>query len=457
MSELLLPAAVLIGAAIASVFLRRWPRVLSAVSIAALVIGFAAVTALTVSQEDRVADVTLRMTGVARLVDEALIALLIIVALFVALVEPLPNFHPAALFVAGATHLLLVTTQALPLFVVLVGALIAPVVAFVFRPRETRSLEAAVRYFGAVSVGASLGIAALGLAAQQPAAPGEEHAPLTLLLVVLIATFALLLGAVPFHVHLASLTSDAPIASLALLFGVLLPLTFVAFPLLLIQSRVLPAVASVEKAQVALSALGSLSALGGALLAVGAPDLRRLIAYSVLSNVGAALVGVATFSAAGLVGAIGTMLVTAAAATQQLLSAGALERARLPGDQGWSARRAPLASVAFLLSSLALVGLPPMGGFPPRFLLQEIAFAVTAPLGAALLVASLGLIVAHVRAGLGLFAQGVSREEIERRPVAGATGLVIVVALLAVGIYPNAYLPPIVDFAREFLLALRPF
>jgi hypothetical protein len=74
-----------------------------------------------------------------------------------------------------------------------------------------------------------------------------------------------------------------------------------------------------------------------------------------------------------------------------------------------------------------------------------------------LLLASIALIVAHVRAGLGLFAGGVRREELERRPVAGATGAVVAVALLVVGLYPNAYFPPIIDFAREFILALRPF
>jgi hypothetical protein len=41
--------------------------------------------------------------------------------------------------------------------------------------------------------------------------------------------------------------------------------------------------------------------------------------------------------------------------------------------------------------------------------------------------------------------------------VVGATGAVVIVALVAVGLYPDAYLPPVVDFAREFLLALRPF
>ncbi len=453
--EILLPSIVALAGALASLALRE-RRLIAPFTVVILVLTLGLAAGLDVTQEDRVADLTLRMSGLARLVDLVLLTLLVVVTLYVGLVEPLPNFHHAALFVAAALHGLLVTTQALPLFVVLVGALTAPVIALVFRIRQDRSLEAAVRYFGAVTIGGSLGIAALALAAQ-PESTGEERFPLTLLLVMLMAAFALLLGTVPFHVHLAAVTSEAPTAGLALLFGVVVPLTFVAFPLLLAQSGVLPAVASVEKAQAVLSALGAASALGGALLAVGAPDLRRLVAYSVLSNVGAALVGVGTFSASGLVGAMGTMLVTAVAATQQLLSAGALARAMHPEDRTPSARRAPLAAAAFLVSSLALVGLPPLAGFPPRFLLEQISFAVSAPLGGALLAASVALLVAHLRAGLQLFADGVSARDVERRPVAGATGLVLVTALLVTGFYPDAYLPPVTDFARQFLLALRPF
>ena len=93
----------------------------------------------------------------------------------------------------------------------LVAALAAPVLAVPFRIQENRSLEAAVRYFGSTTVGASLGIASLALAAQQPQSIGEERLPLTLLLVMVIATFALLLGTVPFHLHLAALTSEAQV------------------------------------------------------------------------------------------------------------------------------------------------------------------------------------------------------------------------------------------------------
>ena len=406
MIDVLLPTLVLFGAALLTLALRERGGAASGVAVVALVVGVGLVGGIDANAEMRVADVTLHMSALARLVDLVLVALVVLIVLAVALGERVPNFEPVALFVSGTTHLLLVLTQALPAFVALVAALTVPVVTLVFRARDTRSLEAAVRYFGAVTLGASLGIAALGLAAQQPASFGEERLPLTLLLVMVIATFALLLGTVPFHVHLAAVTSEAPAASLALLLGVVVPLTFIAFPVLLAQSGLLPAVASIEKAQAALAALGAMSALGGALLAVGAPDLRRLVAYSVLSNVGTALIGVATFSAVGLVGAVATMLVTAAAATQQLLSAGALERARHPEDTGWSARRAPLATIAFLVSSLALVGLPPLGGFPPRFYVQEIAFAVATPLGATVLAASVALLVAHLRAGLALFADG---------------------------------------------------
>jgi NADH-quinone oxidoreductase subunit N len=455
--EILLPALVAVAGAIASLAVRERPQISAPLTVAVLVLAFGLVAGLDVAREERLADLTLRMSPLARLVELTLLALIIVVTLYVGLVEPHPNYSPAALFVAAAMHTLLVTADALPLFVVLVAGLGAPVIALVFRIQQDRSLEAAVRYFGSVMIGGSLGIAALTLAAQQPASLGEERLALTLLLVLVIAAFALLLGTVPFHVHLAALTSEAPVAPLALLFGVVIPLTFVAFPLLLAQSGILPAVASIEKAQALLSTLGAISALGGALLALGAPDLRRLVAYSVLSNVGAALVGVGTFSGPGLIGAVATMLVTAAAATQQLLSAGALERARQPEDPGWSARRAPLAATAFLVSSLALVGLPPLAGFPPRFLIEQISFAVSAPLGWALLGASVALLLAHLRAGLQLFAEGVSARDIERRPVAGATGLVVITALLALGLFPDAYLPAVVDFSRDFLLALRPF
>lgn len=453
---LLLPSLVALAGAIVSVPVRGRLRVAGPLTIGTLTLALLLATGIETPAEDAVADLLLRMGALARLFDLVLFTLLLLITLYALLVEPVYNVFPVVLFTAAAAHAVAVLGVALPLFLVLLAGLCAPVVALSFRVHENQSLTASMRHFGSVVAGGSLGLAALALASQQAPVPGEERLPLTLLLVLIVAAFAMLLGALPFHSHLAFLTSEAPAAALAVLFGVVAPLSFLAFLLLLSQSGVLPAVASVAKAQTVLTTLGLASAGGGALLAMGAPDLRRLVAYSVVSNIGTALIGVSTFSSPGLVGSLGTMLVTGAAATLQLIAAGALGRQMLPEDREPSARRAPLAAATFLLGSVAIVGLPPFGGFPARFLVEQIAFAVATPIGTAVLAVTLALLIAHLRAGLRLFADAPAIWRFEPRPVAAATGLIVLLGLLAAGLFPDRFLRPIADFAREFLLALRP-
>lgn len=453
---ILLPAAIALAVAIAVYPLRRRLRVAGPLAVLALVAAFAAVAASEPGTEETVAGLALRVTALGRTMDLVFLGLLILATIYVALAEPAYNFIPVALFTAAAAHAVLALQEGLPLFLVLLVALIVPVLAFTFRVRENRSVEASVRHFGIVVIGGSLGVAALALVAHEATVAADRPLAVTLLLVLLVVAFAMLLGVLPFHGHLAFLTSEAPPASLALLFGVLVPLTLVAFLSLLATSGVLPAIAAVATAQTLLFGLGLTSALGGALLAIGAPDLRRLSAYSAVSNVGIALIGVATFSGPGIVGGVAVMLVTGVAVAQQFLSAGALVRAMEPEDLRPAARRAPLAAATFVLASLAIVGMPPLAGFPGRFLVEQIAFAVSLPVGLATLLATLGLLVAHLRAGLGLFSEPPPSWRPERRPVAGVVGLVLLGALLAGGLYPDPLLEPIGEFAREFLTALRP-
>ena len=148
-------------------------------------------------------------------------------------------------------------------------------------------------------------------------------------------------------------------------FGVLVPTTFIAFVEILTLSGLLPAIIQVVKVQDLLHGIGLISAVGGALLATGAPDLRRLVVYSVISNLGAALVGIATLSGPGIIGALATVIVTGASASGQLLAAGTLERLSAPERP--TARKAPLAALAFVVSGFAMIGAPPLLGFPGRF------------------------------------------------------------------------------------------
>jgi formate hydrogenlyase subunit 3/multisubunit Na+/H+ antiporter MnhD subunit len=366
--------------------------------------------------------------------------------------EPAYNFFPTALAAGAVALAVLIVLSPFVIVGLVVLGLLVPVGSFTFQIHRNRSVEAAVRHFSFVILGGSLGLAALALAASLP--KDQPANTLVLLVVLLFVSFAMLLAAIPFHTHAALLAGEAPAAALALYFGVLVPMTFIAFAEVLAGSGLLPAIVQVGKVQELLLGLGITSALGGALLAAGASDLRRLVVYAVISNLGSALVGIATLSGPGIIGGIAIALLTGACATQQLLAAGALER-RAKGERP-NVTHAPLAAGAFIAGGIAMIGAPPLVTFPGHFFVDLIAYAVSGFAGSALVAAAILLLIAQLRAGVRLFAGSPEGWRVEPRPVAGVLGAVIFLALLLGGITPDAFLRPIALFADEFLRALRP-
>lgn len=401
-----------------------------------------------------VLDLPFRLSALARMAGVVLLSILLLLVVDVWLAEPAYNFFPTALGVGAIVVVVLAVTVPLAIYAALLLGLLIPVGSFVFQVHRNRSVEAALRHYAFVMLGGSLGLAALALAARLP--KDQPAQTFVLLAVVLVIAFALKLAAIPFHTHAALLASEAPVAALALYFGVLVPTTFVAFAQILTLSGLLPAIVQVHKIQDLLLGLGLVSALGGALLASGAGDLRRLVVYSVISNLGAALVGMATLSGPGIVGAIAIVLVSGACATQQLLAAGALERASVLDDRGPSAAHAPLAAAAFVGGGAGMLGLPPLIGFPGHFFVDLIAYAFAPWAGTAIVAAAVLLLVAQLRAGISLFSLPVEGWRVEPRPVAGAIGGLIFAVLLLGGLAPDVFLRPIAGFADEFLRALRP-
>ena len=378
-----------------------------------------------------VAGLTLHMTPLARLAGAALLGILAVLVADVWLDEPAYNFFPIALGVAAAVVAVLLLTDPLATYAVLLVALLLPVGSFTFQIHRNRSVDAAVRHFAFVALGGTIGLAALALAASLPR--DQPQTTFVLLVVILYVAFALKLAVIPFHTHAALLARETPATALALYFGVLAPTTVIAFTEILTGSGLLPAIVQLGRVQQLLLGMGALSAVGGALLATGAPDPRRLVVYSVISGLGMALVGIGTFSGPGIVGGIAVALATGASAAQQLLAA-----------------------AAFVAGGVGLIGAPPLVGFPGRFFVELIAYSFAEWLGVALVAATGLLLLAQLRMALSLFADGLPSWRPERRPVAGALGMLIFAALLAGGVAPDAFLRPIATFAEEFLRALRP-
>ena len=446
--------AILAIAAPAAFAIRKRLPAVAGLSAAALA---AAIAALALSPAEATAsllDLPFRLSGLGRLAGIVLLVILLLLVVDVWLAEPAYNFFPAALGVGAIVVVVLSVAMPLVIYGALLLGLLIPVGSFVFQVHRNRSVEAALRHYAFVMLGGSLGLAALALAASLP--KDQPAQTFVLLAVVLVIAFALKLAAIPFHTHAALLATEAPVAALALYFGVLVPTTFLAFAQILTLSGLLPAIVQVHKIQDLLLGIGLISALGGALLASGAGNLRRLVVYSVISNLGASLVGMATLSGPGIVGAIAIMLVTGACATQQLLAAGALERASVLDESGPHAARAPLAAAAFVAGGVGVIGLPPLIGFPGHFFVNLIAYAFSPWVGTAVVAATILLLVAQLRAGISLFTLPVETWRAEPRPVAGVIGALIFAVMLIGGLAPDVFLRPIAGFADEFLRALRP-
>ncbi len=449
---MILPIALLGASALGVFALRKRIELAGPLTIAALVIAIWYIVSSDIDATSDLIGLQMRLSPLARLAAVVLLGSLSLLALAVWVDEPAYNFFPTALAAGAAVIAVLTLTSPIAIYCALLLALLVPVGSFTFQVHRNRSAEAAYRHYSFVALGGCLGLAALALAGSLP----REQPPGTfvLLVTILVVAFALKLAAIPFHTHASLLASEVPSSALALYFGVLVPTTFIAFAEILTLSGLLPAIVQIGKVQDLLIGIGSVSALGGAFLATGTTELRRVAVYSVIANLGHALVGIATLSGPGIIGALAIVLVTGAAATQQLLAAGAIER-RSGADRP-SATVAPLAALAFVIGGFAMIGAPPLVAFPGHFFVGMIAFSYSGTLGVLLIVSTLGVLVAQLRAAMAIFRVAPERWRVERRPVAGVVGAIVFFALLLGGIQPDGFLRPIAAFANEFIRALRP-
>jgi multicomponent Na+:H+ antiporter subunit D len=129
-----------------------------------------------------------------------------------------------------------------------------------------------------------------------------------------------------------------------------------------------PAIASGLSA--VLVALGAVSVAYGAVQAVGATNVRRLVAYAGAMQVGCILIALALGSPAGFAAALLQIVAWAAASLALLTGAAAAKDAQFASFDGL-VRRAPVASIAVTMGALSFMGAPLTLGFLGRWRLIE--------------------------------------------------------------------------------------
>ncbi len=141
--------------------------------------------------------------------------------------------------------------------------------------------------------------------------------------------------------------------------------------------------------------VGALSAVGGILKAMAKDDFKRLLAYSSIENVGVISLGLGigvlgassgnkTLALLGYSGALLHVWNHALCKGLLFLGSGVVEESVGTTDLerlGGLSKRMPGASVAVLIGSVAIVGLPPLGSFVSEFLIYRGAFQEEISLG----------------------------------------------------------------------------
>ena len=185
--------------------------------------------------------------------------------------------------------------------------------------------------------------------------------------------FAVKVPLFPFHTWLPDAHVEAPTAGSVLLAGVLLKMG--TYGMLRFNLGLFPEQARANAWWVAI--LASIGIVYGALVAMVQPNMKKLIAYSSISHLGFVVLGIFSFTQAGLNGAMFVMLAHGVSTGALFMLAGIIYERRHTyeiSEFGGLATPMPKYSTFFLFILLASVGLPLLNGFIGEFLVLSGAF-----------------------------------------------------------------------------------
>jgi NADH-quinone oxidoreductase subunit M len=185
--------------------------------------------------------------------------------------------------------------------------------------------------------------------------------------------FAVKVPLFPFHTWLPDAHVEAPTAGSVLLAGVLLKMG--TYGMLRFNLGLFPEASRHNAWWIMILAL--IGIIYGALVALVQPNMKKLIAYSSVSHLGFVVLGIFSFTQAGLNGAMFVMLAHGISTGGLFMLAGILHERRHTyeiSEFGGLASPMPIYAATYLFIVLASVGLPLLNGFIGEFLVLSGAF-----------------------------------------------------------------------------------
>lgn len=264
-------------------------------------------------------------------------------------------------------------------------------------------------------------------------------------------------GAMPFHTWLPDTARDAPVPVTAYLPASLDKLLGIYF----LARVTLNVFVMTPAMNTVLMALGSVTIMAAVMMALVQHDLKRLLGYHAVSQVGYMVLGIGTGNPVGIAGALFHMFNNTIYKSSLFLAGGEVERRTGTSDLsklGGLVKAMPMVFVAFLIASLSISGVPPFNGFASKWMLYQgvigagtgnlwVIWLVAAMLGSALTLASFMKLIHTVFLGQP---SEVSRKVIEKKESSGFPTMLplTVLSLLCIGLGVMAWKIPFSDYFR---------
>ncbi len=177
-------------------------------------------------------------------------------------------------------------------------------------------------------------------------------------------------GAMPVHTWIPGMAKPAPTTVTAFLPGSLDKLLGIY-----LLARISMDVFVLNKSMgLVLLVIGSITIIGGVMMALVQHDLKRLLSYHAVSQAGYMVLGIGTGNPIGIAGGLFHMLNNSIYKYGLFLSAGAVEKTTETTDLdklGGLSRAMPISFITCLVASLAISGVPPFNGFVSKWMVYQ--------------------------------------------------------------------------------------
>jgi multicomponent Na+:H+ antiporter subunit D len=209
-------------------------------------------------------------------------------------------------------------------------------------------------------------------------------------------------AAFPFHFWLPDAHSEAPVTTSVLLSGG--KIIVAEYTVFIILYKIIKSLSSFFSPTsfldigFILAGVGMLTMIIGNVMALAQNNLKRMLAYCNISQIGYILIGFSLGTAIGLAAALYHMLTHSVSKGLLFLGAGSVENSTGARDidrLGSIAAAMPLTTISMVVGSLSISGIPPFGGYTSKRILYEAFFESNHPEYAivAILVSALTLVL----------------------------------------------------------------